>query len=75
MRTDEKRDALRTVGEAADELRCSRASIYRAIDRGELEAWRLGESGQLRIPASSVDAFLVPVDARRRHAKQKLRMR
>lgn len=63
---DATRDDLRTVGEAAAELRCSRASVYRAIGSGELPAWRLGETGQLRIPAASIGAYLVPAGEKRR---------
>ena len=61
-----KHGELRTVGEAAIELRCSRASVYRAVASGALEAWRLGDAGQLRIPASSISMFLVPVGDQRR---------
>jgi excisionase family DNA binding protein len=60
------REELRTVAEAADELHVSRASIYRAVASGELPAWRLGEGGQLRIPAASIGNYLVLASERRR---------
>jgi excisionase family DNA binding protein len=64
MSTSEKPGQLRTVGEAALELRCSRASVYRAVESGALEAWRLGENGQLRISRESLDRFLIPASKR-----------
>lgn len=44
--------------QVAVELGCSRATIYRLIAAGELEAFRLTERGSLRIPASSLDQFI-----------------
>ncbi len=44
----------------ANYLGCSKATIYRAIDRGDIEAVRLhknAKSGSLRIPLSAVRAF------------------
>ena len=61
-----RRENLRTVAETAAELHCSRASVYRAIGRGELEAVRLGEAGPLRVREAAVDGFLVPAGAQRR---------
>ena len=54
--------ALYTVPEAADRLRCSRVTVYRAVWAGRLRAVRLGtERGSLRIPSEALDAFLLPV--------------
>ena len=66
---DATRDQLRTVAETATALCCSRASVYRAVEAGSLPAWRLGESGQLRIPASSISTFLIPAGNRRQVAE------
>jgi excisionase family DNA binding protein len=44
-----------SVGEAAHELRMSKASVYRAIESGNLPAVRLQPLGALRIPASSLE--------------------
>lgn len=66
MRKVETRRELLTTSEAALELRCSRASVYRAVHDGRLEAQRLGEDGPLRISAEALDSFLVPVVERSR---------
>jgi excisionase family DNA binding protein len=44
-----------SVGEAAHELRVSKASVYRAIETGSLPAVRLMPLGALRIPASVLE--------------------
>ncbi|WP_414693668.1 helix-turn-helix domain-containing protein [Plantibacter sp.] len=49
---------LLKVPEAARRLRVRRETVYRWIAAGKLEAFRLGESGPLRIPASAIDAHL-----------------
>jgi len=46
------------VPEAARRCRVRRETVYRWIAAGKLEAFRLGESGPLRIPASAIDAHL-----------------
>jgi excisionase family DNA binding protein len=51
---------LLTVNEAARRLRMSRVSLYRAVARGELDAYRVGENGPLRIPADALERFLRP---------------
>ena len=38
-------EAPLTAGEAAQHAGCSRVTVWRAIDRGELEAFRLGARG------------------------------
>jgi excisionase family DNA binding protein len=43
-----------SVGEAAYELRVSKASVYRAIENGNLPAVRLQPLGALRIPVSAL---------------------
>lgn len=50
----------RTVPEVADELRVSRRTVYRAVERGDLQAVRLGESGRLRIPADALEGYVRP---------------
>jgi excisionase family DNA binding protein len=54
-----------TVDEVARRLRQSSGTIYRKIASGELEAFRLGEFGPLRIPTEAVEAHL----RRRPHAR------
>ena len=44
-----------SVGEAAYELRVSKASVYRAIESGNLPAIRLQPLGALRIPADALE--------------------
>lgn len=55
-----------TVPEIARKLRVSRRTVYRAIERGDLSAVRLGETGRLRIAGDSVEAFLRPAFQDRR---------
>jgi putative molybdopterin biosynthesis protein len=45
--------------EATRELRTSKSTIYRAIKRGELSAYRVG--AQLRIDRADLEAFVKPV--------------
>jgi excisionase family DNA binding protein len=49
---------LLTPHEVAARLRLSRASVYRYVRVGRLEAHRLHEYGPLRIRADSLDHFL-----------------
>ncbi len=42
------------MGEVAELLRVSPASIYRAVDRGDLAAFRLGPRGAIRVPRSEL---------------------
>jgi excisionase family DNA binding protein len=55
--------ATLTPREAAAALRCSPASIYRAVHAGELEAVRLGRNGSFRIRQEALSAFVRPVRA------------
>jgi excisionase family DNA binding protein len=43
-----------SVGETAHELRVSKASVYRAIESGNLPAVQLQPLGSLRIPADAL---------------------
>lgn len=49
-----------TVDEAARELRLSRSSIYRMVQGGALEAFRVGQAGTLRFRPDAVNAVLTP---------------
>jgi excisionase family DNA binding protein len=51
---------LLTVPEVAQRLRLHRISIYRAVERGELAAYRLGGNGPLRIPEAAIADYLRP---------------
>ena len=44
-------------------LRCSRTSVYRYVDRGDLPAYRIGagDHGPLLIRTADVEQFLRPV--------------
>ena len=44
-----------SVGETARELRMSKASVYRAIESGNLPAVRLQPLGSLRIPIDALE--------------------
>jgi excisionase family DNA binding protein len=54
-----------TVPEIARELRVSPRTIYRAIERGDLLAVRLGETGRLRVAGDSIAEFLRPTERKR----------
>ncbi len=41
--------------EVAHELRVHVSAVYRAVERGQLPAARLSESGAIRIPRSALD--------------------
>ncbi len=53
-----------TVPEFARTLRLSRRTIYRAVARGEIAAFRLNPHGALRIPSSELERHLKPVSHR-----------
>jgi excisionase family DNA binding protein len=53
-------DRYRTVSELAAELLVSRRTIYRAIERGELEAVRVGAHGRIRVPVEAVETLIRP---------------
>ena len=54
-------DAIRwlKVGEAAERARCGPKTIYRAVQRGQLRAARIGGRRELRFLASWIDCWLV----------------
>jgi excisionase family DNA binding protein len=60
METDVMNSNMLTPAEVAASLRVHVVTVYRAIERGELEALRLGETGSLRVPAEAVEQFLRP---------------
>jgi excisionase family DNA binding protein len=41
--------------EVAHQLRVHVSAVYRAVERGELPALRLSETGAIRIPRSALD--------------------
>jgi excisionase family DNA binding protein len=49
---------LISTGEAAALVGCHRSTISRAIERGELQAVRLGRHGDHRIPVDSLERWL-----------------
>jgi excisionase family DNA binding protein len=49
-----------TAGQVAQRAGCSRVTVWRAIDRGELEAYRLGARGTYRVRPEAVEAWLQP---------------
>ena len=53
-------DAIRwlKVGEAAERARCGPKTIYRAVQRGQLRAARIGGRRELRFLASWIDCWL-----------------
>lgn len=50
---------LLTVAQACWHLQCSRTTLYRKIHSGELEAYRIGGSGALRIPFDAIECGLL----------------
>jgi excisionase family DNA binding protein len=60
MTASESVRELLTPDEVSRRLRVSRQTIYRAIESGRLEAYRLGESGSLRVPERALEQFLTP---------------
>ena len=55
-----ERRSLISTGTAAGVAACHRTTILRAIQRGELEAVRLGQRGDYRIPPEALLAWLHP---------------
>ena len=53
-----------TVDEVARTVHVSRATIYRRVADGTLEALRVGENGHLRVRPRDVDALLRPARTR-----------
>ena len=46
------------IGEASEALSCSPKTIYRLINDGSLQAFRLRDKGSLRIRASEIERFI-----------------
>jgi len=60
-KTPETRRLL-TARQVAEELMLSPSAVYRAVERGELKAVRLGGRGtSIRIPISEVERVLAPI--------------
>jgi excisionase family DNA binding protein len=55
-----ERRPLLTTGAAAAVASCHRTTILRAIQAGELEAVRLGQHGDHRIPVDALERWLTP---------------
>ena len=52
-----------TVDEVAQVVHVSRATIYRRVADGSLQALRVGQNGHLRVQARDVEALLRPARA------------
>jgi excisionase family DNA binding protein len=55
MATDEQQREWLAPKEVARELRVHVSAVYRAVERGQLPAVRLSETGAIRIPRSALD--------------------
>lgn len=64
MQTDVKERELLTASDVASRLGCNVFTVYRAINRGELEAVRLGENGTYRVTEDALARFLRPANER-----------
>jgi excisionase family DNA binding protein len=51
---------LWTVGDVAKRLNVSRSSVYRRVQSGELEAFKVGRGGDLRFREDAVEKLLQP---------------
>jgi excisionase family DNA binding protein len=60
METDVIERKMLTPAEVAASLRVHVGTVYRAIEAGRLRAFRLGETGSLRVPADALEQFLRP---------------
>ena len=49
-----------SVKEAAEALRCSSQTVYRACHEGRLESFQLRENGQIKIPVSALEGLIRP---------------
>ena len=49
-----------TAGEVALRAGCSRVTVWRAINDGELPAFRLGARGTFRVRPESLEEWLLP---------------
>jgi excisionase family DNA binding protein len=55
MRTDTQQREWLAPNEVAKELRIHVSAVYRAVERGQLPALRLTETGAIRIPRSALN--------------------
>ena len=55
MATTATRPQYLSIGEVAERLRVSRASVYRSVAAGHLRAVRLNPAGALRVPAAEIE--------------------
>jgi excisionase family DNA binding protein len=55
MTTDTQQREWLAPKEVAHELRVHVSAVYRAVERGELPAVRLSETGAIRIPRAALD--------------------
>jgi excisionase family DNA binding protein len=55
MPTDTHEREFLAPKEVARELRVHVSAVYRAVERGQLPAVRLSDSGAIRIPRSALD--------------------
>ena len=60
-------ERYRTVPEIAAELLVSKRTIYRAIERGELQAIRVGTHGRIRVPIEALEALIRPARGEHDH--------
>jgi excisionase family DNA binding protein len=58
-----RRPLLLSTGSAAALAGCHRVTIVRAIQSGELEAVRLGRTGDYRVPVDALNDWLKPAHA------------
>lgn len=63
MSTATATDRFLTVREAAAELRLTPDSVYRLIQQGRLRAFRVGDSGPLRIEPAAIEELLQPTSS------------
>jgi len=60
MASERRSRTLISTGAAATVAGCHPTTIRRAIDRGELEAYRLGERGDRRLTMEALTRWLRP---------------
>jgi excisionase family DNA binding protein len=55
MSTDTQQREWLAPKEVARELRVHGSAVYRAVERGQLPAFRLSDAGAIRIPRTALD--------------------
>jgi excisionase family DNA binding protein len=63
-------ERYRTVQEIAAEFHVSKRTVYRAIERGELPAIRVGERGRIRVPVEALENLIRPAHVARSHDEE-----